>query len=178
MVGLVPSGGGCKEMLWRWQQATGDPVEAARKTFGFIGPARSASSPLEAQPLLLFRHEDRFTMNRDRLLSEARRWALELADGYAPPDGPALRRAGSSGLQVLAADLQDLRDRGIATAHDLTVGRALANVLCGGEGPSGEILSEERICALERENFIQLAGTPETLARIEHTLEQGRPLRN
>ncbi len=178
MVGLVPSGGGCKELLWRWQQDIEDPAGAASKVFEIIGQAQTASSPPLAKPLRLFRDQDRFTMNRDRLLPEARAWALQLADAYSPPEPSTLVAAGTAGMDALHDRLKGLRQQGVATAHDMNVGGALARVLCGGDRGSGEVLGEDAMYALEREAFLELAGTPETIARIEHMLETGRPLRN
>ncbi len=181
LVGLVPSGGGCKQMLYRW---TGDAnnmeelFQGALETFAIIGMGKTASSPLEAMPLRLFTERDRFSMNRDRLLAEAKSRALDLADNYSPPQKPEFTAPGRKGLNAMHRVLDDLDNKGITTPHDLVVGRHLARVLCGGDRDTGEKLSEDDILALEREAFIALCDTAETVARIEHMLSTGRPLRN
>ena len=124
------------------------------------------------------REHDRSTMNRDRLLAEAKSFALALAEGYAPPRAPALRAVGEPGREAMLALLERLRAKGIATSHDEVVGTELANVLCGGVRMAGEALDEAEVHALEREAFIRLARTEATRARIGHLLSTGRPLRN
>jgi len=197
LVGLVPAGGGCKELLRRWSEdaAGGDALEAgAREAFRLIATARTAGSPDEARPLRLLGARDRVSMNRDRLLAEARALALELAAGYAPPPPPVLRAPGAGAREAMLAMLERLRAEGVARPraggmtrlraegvprpHDITVGHALARVLGGGEAGAGEALGEQRLLALEREAFLALAATPQTRARIEHMLEHGRALRN
>ena len=181
LVGLVPSGGGCKEMLLRW---TGDAVdEAARvagalRVFELIGMGRSASSPELARPLRLLRPTDRTTMNRDRLLADAKASAVELAGDYVPPGAPAIVAPGAPALDAMCAMLDDLAGKGIALAHDVTVSRALASVVAGGGIPAGRRIDEEELFGLERAAFLTLARTPETEARIVHMLDRGRPLRN
>ncbi len=181
LVGVVPSGGGCKAMLHRWTQDARDADEAqsgALRVFDLIGKARTAVSPQEARPLRLMRDRDRVTMNRDRLLTEGKALALALADGYAPPAPPAFIALGREGMAVMDAVLDDLVAKGIALPHDVVVSRALARLLCGGDAQRGTSVSEDDLLALERETFIDLASTAATVARIEHMLETGRPLRN
>ena len=179
LVGLVPGGGGCKELLRRWTSVgDADPVEGAVRVFELIGMGKTASSPAEALPKRFLRAHDRSTMNRDRLLSEAKSFALELVEGYAPPADPALVAVGDPGREAMCALLDRLRSKGIATAHDEVVGKELANVLCGGSRAPGEAIDEAEVHALEREAFLRLAHTDTTRARIEHLLATGRPLRN
>ena len=181
LVGLVPSGGGCKELLLRWTE--GDLDEAAHvagavRVFELIGMGRTATSPQLARPLRLLRAKDRSTMNRDRLLADAKATAMELCDGYEPPVAPAIVAPGPAAYDAMCAMLDDLAERGIALSHDLVVSRALASVLAGGGARAGQSIDEEELFGLEREAFVTLARTPETGARIVHMLDRGRPLRN
>ena len=179
IVGLVPGGGGCKEMLYRWTQACdGDPVAGAVKAFEAIGMAKTASSPREASPLQMFLPRDRGTMSRDRLLPEAKAFALELSDGYQAPSPPAFRAAGAAGLETMQAMLDQLVARGVATTHDQVVAKGLARVLTGGDANAGASLVEQDYLDLEREVFIALTQTKGTRARIDHMLRTGQPLRN
>jgi len=181
LVGLIPSGGGCKQLLHRWCADASD-ADAAQQgaitVFNLIAKARTAVSPEEARPLRLMRARDRVSMNRDRLLSDGRAFAVQLADGYSPAGIPRFIALGDRGRAAMESVLQDLVDKGIAQPHDVTVSRQLAHVLCGGDAPRGAAVSEQAMLDLEREAFIHLAHTTESLARIEHMLERGRPLRN
>ena len=181
VVGLVPAGGGCKEMLLRWTGGAEDEaarVAGALRVFEIVGMSRTATSPELARPLRLLRAADRTTMNRDRLLAEARAGALELAQGYEPPAAPVIVAPGAPAYDAMCAMLDDLAGRGIALAHDRTVSRHLARVLAGGEAQAGRDVGEDELFGLEREAFLALARTPETGARIAHMLDRGRPLRN
>jgi 3-hydroxyacyl-CoA dehydrogenase len=166
LVGLVPSGGGCKELLHRWcadaEDADGIAAGALR-VFELIGMGKTAASPMEGEPYRFFLPRDRSTMNRDRLLGEARKRALEMAPDYAPPAKTGIPAAGPQGRRAMQELLDKLDARGITTPHDLVVGAHLAEVLCGGSASAA---------------FLALAGTPATVARIEHILSEGRPLRN
>ena len=181
LVGLVPSGGGCKELLHRWCAGAGDAeavLAGALKVFELVGMGRTATSPVEGEPYRFFLPRDRSTMNRDRLLAEARRRAVELADGYAPPPAVRVPSVGPAGRAAMLELLDRLDARGVTPPHDRVVGERLAEVLCGGGAPPGELLDGDTLCALERQAFLSLAGTPGTVARIEHMLAEGRPLRN
>ena len=179
LVGLVPGGGGCKELLWRWtSQPDADPVAGALKAFETIGMGKTASSPQKALPMRFLRAHDRSTMNRDRLLAEAKVFALSLSEGYAPPGARTFRAAGEPGREAMRTLLERLRSKGVTTPHDHVVGAALAGVLCGGGRAAGEALGEAEVHALEREAFVRLARTEATRARMEHLLATGRPLRN
>ncbi len=179
LVGLLPAGGGCTQMLHRFRVDSPDSATAARAAFALIAPARTANSPQQAYRQRFLLPRDRWTMNRDRLLSEARAVALELCNAYCPPPPLRFDAAGNSGQQAILAQLDEWRQRGLLTPHDGIVGKQLADVLCGGEGTlSGAIVTEDQMLALEREAFIALAHTPATVARIECMLSTGRPLRN
>lgn len=180
LVGLIPGGGGAKEILSRWRDKPDEPpgVAAAVAAFRLVGTGRTASSPEEARPLRLMLPHDQAVMNRDRLLAAARDRALALASGFTPRPAPRFAALGAAGYDAIQKVLDGLREKGIATPHDQVVGGQLARILCGGDKAAGEPVSEAEVFALEREAFLHLAGTEATLARIRHMLEHGRPLRN
>ena len=181
LVGLVPAGGGCKEMLLRWTRNTRDEatrVAGALRVFELIGTARTATSPELARPLRLLRAVDRTTMNRDRLVLDAKASAVEIAAGYEPPATPAIFAPGAPAYDAMCAMLDGMAGKGIALPHDVVVSRRLARVLAGGDTQAGGIIDEEELFGLEREAFLTLARTPETAVRIAHMLDRGRPLRN
>ena len=181
VVGLVPSGGGCKELLHRWCSGAGsreEELEGALKVFELIGMGKTAASPAQAEPYRFFLSRDRTSMNRDRLLGEAKGRIKELAGSYTPPARTIFRSLGTPGEEAMNELLDDLDRRGSTTPHDLGVGRKLARLLCGGGAPAGERLGEDDLCALERETFVSLAKTDATVTRIEHLLTHGTALRN
>jgi 3-hydroxyacyl-CoA dehydrogenase len=116
-------------------------------------------------------------MNRDTLLLDARQRVLDLAPDYVPPVEQRMRALGRDGFGNLQYALWAAQEAGQASAHDVRVGRAVAYVLCGGDGAPREV-SEQDLLDLEREQFLSLLGTKETQARIEHMLQTGKPLRN
>ncbi|MYN12656.1 3-hydroxyacyl-CoA dehydrogenase [Pusillimonas sp. TS35] len=181
-VGLVPAWGGCKEMLHRWSTnpafAKG-PMAPVGKVFEMISTAKASTSAQEAKELLFLRPGDRITMNRYRLLSDAKALALELAQDYVPPQPPELRLPGPSGRVALEGAVDDARRRGLATRHDVVVSKALAAVLSGGDDADPLTpMAEQAVMALERRAFLKLCRHPDTLARVSHMLETGKPLRN
>jgi 3-hydroxyacyl-CoA dehydrogenase len=180
-VGLIPGWGGCGEMLARWQsepKLPRGPMPASGKVFEGISTAYVSKSAHQAMENKFLRPTDGITMNRDRLLADAKKRALSLVEGYTPPKPPEFVLAGTSGRAGLNAAAEAFHRRGIATDHDLVVADALAEVLCGGDTDIVDTVSEQQILDLERRAFLQLVRTGPTLARIEHTLETGKPLRN
>lgn len=181
-VGLIPGWGGCKEMLLRWQnlqRRPGGPMPPVSKTFETISMAKVATSAAEAQELLFLREGDRVTMNRDRLLADAKARVLELAEGYEPPTEPAeLTLPGPTAKAAMSMAVDGFRLSGLATAHDVVVADALSDVLSGGDTDITETLDEQQLLDLERRAFMKLVRMPATLDRIEHMLETGKPLRN
>ncbi|HET6182183.1 MAG TPA: 3-hydroxyacyl-CoA dehydrogenase NAD-binding domain-containing protein [Acetobacteraceae bacterium] len=180
-VGLIPGWGGCTAMLHRWaenERAPKGPMPPVAKTFEMISTAKVAKSAFEAKEMLILRDSDGITFNRDRLLADAKAKALALVANYAPAEVKPLRLPGPSGRVALEMAVQQQAAMGRAMPHDIVVCAALAETLSGGEADITEETSEEALHALERRNFMALLKTPATLARIEHMLETGRPLRN
>jgi 3-hydroxyacyl-CoA dehydrogenase len=180
-VGLVPGWGGCGEMLARWRaepKLPRGPMPAPAKVFETISTADVSKSAHQAMEKKFLRPTDGITMNRDRLLADAKARALAMLDGYQPPAPPEFVLPGPAGRAALNAAASGFHRRGIATDHDLVVADALAEVLSGGETDIIDTMTEQRVMDLERAAFMRLARTAPTLARIEYTLETGKPLRN
>ncbi len=180
-VGVLPGWGGCKEMLTRWQTDPSlpkGPMPAPSKVFETVSTATVSKSAAEAQELHFLRPTDGITMNRDRLLADAKAKALALVENYAPPKPQDLTLPGPSGRVALEMAAESFAKRGIATKHDLVVAAALAEVLTGGGADHTVPVTEAQVLELERAGFMKLIRTNATLARIEAILETGRPLRN
>ena len=179
--GLIPGWGGCKELLSRWATYPNGghgPMPPVIKAFETISMATVAKSAAEARELRFLRPHDGITMNRDRLLADAKAQALALVTGYTPPVPPEFKLAGASAKTVLEMAVDGFRRLGKATAHDECVAKTLAGVLSGGDTDVTEVLTENELLSLERNAFMALVRQPATLARIEHLLETGKPLRN
>jgi 3-hydroxyacyl-CoA dehydrogenase len=180
-VGVVPAWGGCKEMLNRWfanPRYPRGPVAPVGKVFEIISMATVSKSAQEARDHLFLRHSDGITMNKDRLLADAKARALALSADYKPPEPPLYYLPGPSGKAALDLAIQQARMQGKATAHDAVVAGKLAEVLTGGETDLLYPLTEEDVMRLEREAFGWLIRQPGTIARMDHMLETGKPLRN
>ena len=174
-VGVVPAGGGCKEMLYRWTEKLNDTQKGAWKSFMNIGLGRKANSPQEADALSMRRPGDTFQMNRDRILNAA----LSTIDitkkvGKRKP----LALSGAEHYQEMLEWLEVNHKKGMLTPHDVTVGTEIGRVMSGGECPAGTVFSEQDILNAERSSFIRLAQTQETQARIVAMLDNGITLRN
>ena len=177
-VGVLPSGGGVKETYRRWHAKTGNWEEAAWKAWMNLGYGASGSSPDLAERLMYFDNaHDTTVINRDRLFTSAIDKLKSLALNYQAPTEPEFMLAGGDSLQRMA----EFMDKGIASGdffpHDKTVALHIANVICDKDGTSVAV-SEDDLYARERENFVKLAQTPETRARIHHVLHVGGVLRN
>lgn len=180
-VGLIPGWGGCKEMLHRLSTSKmlpRGPMPSVAKAFETISTATVAKSAMDAQEKSFLRETDGITMNRYRLLADAKAKALALVDGYAPAEPVEFRLPGPSGKVALEMALGQFRRMGKATPHDEVVSMQLAGILSGGATDHTEVLKEEDILALERKAFMTLVRHPGTLARVEHMLLTGKPLRN
>jgi 3-hydroxyacyl-CoA dehydrogenase len=180
-VGIIPGWGGCKEMLIRWTadpDRAGGPMPPVIKVFETIGMAAVAKSAAQARDLLVLRPGDGITMNRDRLLADAKAKALALAEDYTPPEAPEVSLPGPTALAAMSMAVDGLRLSGKATAHDATIGKALAGVLSGGDTDFLDSVGEDDLLALERKAFILLAHHPASIARVGHMIKTGKPLRN
>ena len=190
-VGLLPGGGGCKEMLLRAVDSAssirpdgrGESVElleAMKKAFETIATAKVATSAHEARGFGFLSSSDRITMNRERVLSDAKARALELFKaGYEPPmmrtDIPA---PGENILATLKLGVHIMRQGGFISDHEQKLGTKIAEVLCGGNVTPGTPISEQYVLDLEREAFKSLCGEKKTQERIQYTLKTGKTLRN
>ena len=180
-VGLIPGWGGCKEMLARWSapgRLPNGPMPAVAKAFEIISTATVSKSAAEAQELGYLRETDGITMNRYRLLADAKRKALAIAETYVPPSPPAYVLPGPSGKVALRMAVDSFHKLGKATDYDVVVSGALATVLTGDGTDVTETLTEDDVLRLERENFAKLVRQRGTADRIAHMLETGKPLRN
>ncbi len=181
LVGLIPAGGGCKEMLWRWMQTDESKKDlnfAPLKVFDLIGYAKTASSPNEAIPNKFLLDKDRVVINRDRLLHESEKLLLQINKDYKPPAEPTFKLSGANVRDKMYEILETLyKDKKILD-HGLEVGKQLAFVLSGGNTNLDKELSEDDLYALELDAFMNLIQMPKTQERIKHTLEKGKPLVN
>lgn len=180
-VGIIPGWGGCKEMLVRWWQnpkRPNGPMPVVSKAFETISMAKIAKSAAEARDYLFLRPEDGITMNRYRLLADAKEKALSLVDGYQPPDPVELSLPGPSARVGMEMAVDGFRKRGLATPHDVNVAGALAIVLSGGDTDIVKTVTEDDLLRLERDELTRLTRFPETIARVKHMLKTGKPLRN
>jgi len=180
-VGLIPGWGGNGEMLDRWRKAPGmpkGPMPPVAKVFETVSTATVSKSAQQARELMFLRPEDGITMNRDRLLFDAKRKALSLVEGYKPPEPPSFRLPGESGHVGLNMAAEGFRKRGLATDYDMVVSDSLATVLSGGDYDYVDTISEGELLTIERAEFMKRVHDPRTMARIEHMLETGKPLRN
>ncbi|MFQ5764631.1 MAG: 3-hydroxyacyl-CoA dehydrogenase, partial [Rhodospirillales bacterium] len=146
--------------------------------FETIGMAAVAKSAAEARDLLVLRDGDGITMNRDRLLADAKAKALALVDGYEPPERAEISLPGRTAMAAMSMAVDGFHKAGKATAHDVTVGKALAGVLSGGDTDIAETIGEDDLLDLERETFVALSRHPASIARVKHMLDTGKPLRN
>jgi len=180
-VGIVPGWGGCKEMLvrgWSDPKRRGGPMPPVIKAFETIAMAAAAKSAAEARDLMILRPDDAITMNRDRLLADAKAKALALAENYEPPSSPEISLPGKTALVAMSMAVDGFSLSGKATPHDVTVGKALAGVLSGGDTDITKTIGEDGLLALERDAFVALSKTSESVARVTHVLKTGKPLRN
>jgi 3-hydroxyacyl-CoA dehydrogenase len=180
-VGVVPAWGGCKELLGRWMShdhRPQGPMPAISQAFETIGLAKVSTSAAEAKDLLFLRQTDGITMNRERVLADAKAKVLALSGSYRPPEPAEMSLPGETAKFALLLVVDGLVKSGKAAKHDAVVADHLANVLSGGDTDITEVVAEERLLKLERDAFMTLIRSPETLARMEHMLTTGKPLRN
>jgi 3-hydroxyacyl-CoA dehydrogenase len=169
--GLIPAGGGCKELLLR----TGDP----KKAFDLIAYAKVSGSAADARALGLLRPEDSVSMNPERLIDDARTAALALVSSWSPGvPRKDIRVAGESGCALLNLGVYLALESAYITPYDAVIGEKLASVLSGGRLTGEQAVSEQYLLDLEREAFLSLCGDARTRQRMKHLLETGKPLRN
>ncbi len=181
-VGLIPGGGGTTEMLARFTEQllpNEDSFSAVRKAFEQIALAKTSTSALEARELGYLKASDGITMNRDRLLSDAKTKVLELAKDYVQPQPRAeIIAMGESAIANLKVAVHGLQLSRQASEHDGIIAMQLAKILAGGNMNRQTKQPEQHFLDLEREAFLYLCGTRKTQERIAHTLKTGKPLRN
>ena len=180
MVGLVPAGGGCKEMLARWldtEEAKKDPNFAPLKVFDIIGYAKTATSPVEAEPLKYLRPEDKKIMNRNSLFEVSKK-ILDDNKEFKAPSEIKFNLPGKEVKNKMISALEKLYNEKVILDHGMEVGKELANVLSGGNTTIDKSLSEDDMYKLELESFMRLIENNKTQDRIKHTLKTGKPLVN
>jgi 3-hydroxyacyl-CoA dehydrogenase len=180
-VGLIPAGGGTKEMLARSMDelpAGADVLPFVQRVFETIGFATVSTSGPDARRLGYLRAADAITMNRDRLIADAKTLALSLIGGYVPPQPRTIPVGGANVLATLKLGVHLAWRAGRISEHDALIGRKLAWILAGGDITAATTVSEQHLLDLEREAFLSLCGERKTQERIAHTLKTGKPLRN
>ncbi|MFA5504896.1 MAG: 3-hydroxyacyl-CoA dehydrogenase NAD-binding domain-containing protein [Vulcanimicrobiota bacterium] len=180
-VGILPAGGGTTEMLIRMNERLlkgADPFSAVQQAFELIAMGTVSTSAKHARSLGLLRSTDRVVMNADRLLSEAKKAVLELADGYLPPVPRTVQVLGESAFANLCTGAHGMMLAGFITEYEYHLAETIARVLCGGEMNRADVVSETVLLELEEEAFLQLSGKPQTQERLAHTLKTGKTLRN
>ncbi|MBK8809867.1 MAG: 3-hydroxyacyl-CoA dehydrogenase/enoyl-CoA hydratase family protein [Acidobacteria bacterium] len=184
-VGLLPGGGGTKEMMMRSMDLAAktpdaDPLVFLKKTFEMIGMGKVATSAQEARSWGFLRDSDAISMNGDRLIADAKQEVLNLAAaGYTQPvHRTDILAMGEAGMAAFKIALTMMKRGGYISDHDEFVGRKIAKILCGGELNHSSQVSEQYLLDLEREGFLSLCGERKTQERIAFMLKNGKPLRN
>lgn len=183
-VGVIPGGGGTKEMLIRFTEGLDSSNAVALQTrvnqvFERIGMAQVSTSAAHARELGFLRPQDNITINQDHLLYDAKQAAIELDEsGYRPPQLKRIPVVGETGYNVMKFGAYDLLQAGKISEHDYKIADKLAYVLAGGEVPEGTLVTEQYLLDLEREAFLSLCGEPKSQARMQHMLAKNKPLRN
>jgi len=182
-VGLIPAGGGCKEMALRSSQIVGqtnpDLQSYINSYFETIAMAKVSTSGHDTKRLGYMGSNDSVVINPDRRIHEAKMAVLEMDRvGYAPREEERIRVVGEPGKSVLQLAAYTMHLGGYISDHDRLIANKLAHVLAGGNVPANSLVSEQYMLDLEREAFLSLCGEPKTQARMQHMLSKGKPLRN
>lgn len=194
-VGLIPAGGGCKNLLLRIDEIIkgmhrpkdkiwfspddAGPYPKVRWAFENIAMARVSMSAEEARALGYLSSKDKITLDRDNLIADAKKDLMEVAKGYEPPEKREdISLPGRGGKMAIINAIREFKRQGRITDYDAVIGDKLAHVLSGGDVPTGHMTDEDHILDLEREAFISLCGMEKTKERMKHTLMTGKPLRN
>jgi 3-hydroxyacyl-CoA dehydrogenase len=180
IVGLIPAGGGCKEMLARWlntDEAKADPNYAPLKVFDIIGYGKTATSPVEAIPMKYLMPEDKKIMNRNSLLEVSKKILMDNKN-FKAPEETKFNLPGKAVLGDMNKILDKLYNEKVILDHGVTVAKELAHVLSGGDTTIDKTLTEDDLFKLELDAFMRLIETQKTQDRIKHTLATGKPLVN
>ncbi len=180
IVGLIPAGGGCKEMLARWldtNEAKKDPNFAPLKVFDIIGYGKTATSPVEAEPMKYLRPNDKKIMNRNSLLEVSKKILSENKD-FKAPEEHKFNLPGKAVRGEMDKIIEKLYNDKVILEHGVEVAKELAHVLSGGDTTIDKTLSEDDLFELELDAFMRLIETQKTQDRIKHTLATGKPLVN
>ena len=183
-VGLIPGGGGNKELYIKYLNSLPNGVhfdlqQVANKVFETIAMAKVSGSAAEARELNFLNQRDGITMNSDHLLYDAKRAVISLYDqGYRPPVRKKVPVVGETGYAAMLLGAQSMYHSGYISEHDLKIAKKLAYVIAGGKVPYGTEVDEQYLLDLEREAFLSLVGEPKSQARMQHMLVKGKPLRN
>jgi 3-hydroxyacyl-CoA dehydrogenase len=181
LVGLIPGGGGCKEMLRRWSdspEARNDPHFTSLHVFNILGHAMTMDSPEKSKEYKFLGKDDFMVMSRDRLIAEADKKIKSIKDTYLPPQKPVFNLPGPSVTAEMHTILDTLFAEKKIKEHGVTVGKKLGYMLSGGNTNIDINLTEQDLLNLERSVFLELIQMPLTQERIKHTLETGKPLFN
>ena len=180
--GLLPAGGGTKEMLARQMMkvpAGGDPLPFVRKAFESIALGKVSRSVLEAKKLGYFEESDTFSMNPDRLITDAKNVVLRLSNTYRPSQPRKdILLVGRGGFAYLQIGIYLMKEAGYISDYDAKLGEKIAWVLTGGDLTEPTRVDEQQVLDMEREAFLSLLGERKTQERIQHLLKTGKPLRN
>jgi len=184
-VGLIPGGGGCKELVRRIISPAArvpgtDATPHLRRVFEVISQAKVSASAAEARDFGYLGDHDRIVFGRDRQIAEAKRFALDLADaGYHPPTrGANCYVTGLPGKATIMAGIHQFKVGGYISDYDAQLAGVLAHVICAGDLSAPQWVEEEYLLGLERDAFMRLLANPKTQERIGHMLQTGKPLRN
>jgi 3-hydroxyacyl-CoA dehydrogenase len=169
-VGVIPAGGGCKELLARLK----DPL----RIFELIGYAKVSTSAEDARKLGLLHRADAISMNPERLIGDAKALALALAPSYAPPAPAGIPVQGESAYSMMKLGAWSARQANYISDYDVVIGEKLAHILSGGRLTGAQTVSEQYLLDLEREAFLSLCGNAKTQERMQYMLKTGKPLRN
>ena len=181
LVGLIPAGGGCKEMLRRWSnhsEIKTDPKLLSLKVFNLIGYATTADSPIKAKDQQFLGEQDIMVMSKDRLIEEADNIIFSKKENYESLENASFILPGPSVMSEMSDILNELKDKNIIGEHGIEVGKKLGYMLSGGDTNPSLKLTEQNLYDLEREIFIDLIKQKPTQERIRHTLDTGKPLFN
>jgi 3-hydroxyacyl-CoA dehydrogenase len=184
-VGLLPAGGGCTNLWKKFISSVPGPVKITSladfflPVFMAIATAKFSNSAAEARANGFLGASDRIHFNRDYLIGEAKKEVLHMVQGgYAPPIKEKIQVLGQAAQGMAEAELYNMKSGGYVSEHDAFLAKRIAFVIGGGDTRDGGFISEDAMLKLEREAFVDFFKTEKTMARVEHMLKTGKPLRN